>query len=314
MRRNDDAADRDAAFGTMHASLLGLARLAAPILPFLTEAIYDNLLGDLGGAPDSIHLTAYPDAQLASRRDTDLETAMATARRAVELARTLRSTAGIRTRQPLARLWLTLPGGSLAGQDELLAMIRDEVNVKAVEVIGDESELVERRVKPLLPRIGKRLGAAIPAVMAAARAGEVAFRDDGSVELGGQVLAADEVEIQATPRPGTAVASDEGLVVVIDTELTPELRAEGDARELQRAVQDLRRDAGLELDDRIELWVDGLPADVAAHLGTVATETLATVGEGSAPAGDGVTRGTVELGAGQASIALRRTVAAGNRA
>ena len=79
-------------------------------------------------------------------------------------------------------------------------------------------------------------------------------------------LAPDEVEILATPRPGTAVAHDEGLVVVIDTELTPELRAEGDARELQRAIQDLRKEAGLDLDDRIELWVDGLRPALEPHL------------------------------------------------
>ena len=128
--------------------------------------------------------------------------------------------------------------------------------MRDVELIADGSELVERRVKPLLPKIGKRLGAAIPAVMAAAREGAVEIADDGSVTLAGVTLAPDEVEIQATPRPGTAVAEDDGLVVVLDTELTPELRAEGDARELARAVQDLRREAGLELDDRIELWID----------------------------------------------------------
>ena len=109
------------------------------------------------------------------------------------------------------------------------------------------------------PKIGKRLGSAIPAVMAAAREGAVEFGDDGSVTLGGVTLAPDEVEIQATPRPGTAVAEDDGLVMVLDTALTPELRAEGDARELARAIQDLRREAGLELDDRIELWVVGAP-------------------------------------------------------
>ena len=98
---------------------------------------------------------------------------------------------------------------------------------------------------------------------------------DGSVTLAGVTLAPDEVEILATPRPGTAVAHDEGLVVVIDTELSPELRAEGDARELQRAIQDLRKEAGLALDDRIELWVDGLADAVAAHLDAVAVETLA---------------------------------------
>jgi isoleucyl-tRNA synthetase len=203
-------------------------------------------------------------------------------------------------------MWLALPGGSLLEQDALLAILADELNVKSVELIGDDSDLVERRVKPLLPKIGKRLGSAIPAVMAAARDGTAVIRPDGSVELAGQVLAPDEVEIQATPRPGTAVAHDEGLVVVIDTTLTPELRAEGAARRLQRAIQDLRKEAGLELDGRIDLWVSGLPAPVAAHLASIAVETLADhVAEGPAPSDAGMVRGVVDLDEGKVEIALR---------
>jgi isoleucyl-tRNA synthetase len=173
--------------------------------------------------------------------------------------------------------------------------------------IGDESSLVERRVKPLLPKIGKKLGPAIPAVMAAAREGRFEIRGDGSVALGGVVLAADEVEILVAPRPGTAVAHDDGLVVVIDTELTDALRAEGDARELQRAIQDLRRDAGLELDDRISLVVT-LPdagAGVRPHLPAVGAETLAdSIAEGPLP--DGWPRATVALGGGEAAFAICR--------
>ena len=219
----------------------------------------------------------------------------------------LRSTAHIRNRQPLATAWLALPDRGLAIDRDLLDLIADEVNLKEVVVIADDSALVERRVKPLLPRIGKRLGSAIPAVMAAARAGEVTFESDGSVTLAGVTLAPDEVEIQATPRPGTAVAHHDGLVVVLDTELTPELVAEGDARELARAVQDLRREAGLELDDRIDLWVRDLPAAVAPHLAGVATDTLADLAAGDAPA-DAPTA-TVELAGGPVVIALRRRVA-----
>ena len=232
---------------------------------------------------------------------------METAQRAVELARTLRAQAGIRTRQPLARLWIALPGSDHAELDALLGLVAAEVNVREVVRIGDESSLVERRVKPLLPKIGKKLGPAIPAVMAAARDGRFEIRGDGSVALGGVVLAPDEVEILVGPRPGTAVAHDDGLVVVIDTELTDELRAEGDARELQRAIQDLRRDAGLELDDRISLVVtlpDGA-ADVLPHLPAVGAETLAdAISEGPLPGG--WPRATVALGAGEAAVAICR--------
>ena len=245
--------------------------------------MYGNLSTDVPDAPDSVHLTRYPTADLAAHRDERLEAAMAVAQAAVDLARTLRSSARLKTRQPLAKAWLALPDRGLDVDAELLDIIATEINVKSVELISDDSGLIERRVKPLLPKIGKRLGSAIPAVMAAAREGEVTFEADGSVTLAGVTLAPDEVEIQATPRPGTAVAEDDGLVLVLDTELTPALRAEGDARELQRAIQDLRKDAGLELDDRIELWVDGLSPDVAAHLAAVAEETLAELRTGDAP-------------------------------
>jgi isoleucyl-tRNA synthetase len=140
--------------------------------------------------------------------------------------------------------------------------------------------------------------------MAAAREGRADFHDDGSVTIAGQTLAPDEVEILATPRPGTAVADHDGLVVVLDTELTPALVAEGDARELTRAIQDLRRDAALALDDRIELWLVGLAAEVAVHLSSVLADTLADPATGDIPM-DAVAA-TVELGTGPVRLALRR--------
>jgi isoleucyl-tRNA synthetase len=311
--RNDDAADRSAAFATLHAALVAVARVSAPILPFLSEAMYRNLVGSVDSqAPESVHLTRWPAAELEGLRDERLEDAMTTARRAVELARTLRGNAGLKVRQPLARMWLALPGGDLVERDALLELIANEVNVRAVELIGDESELVERRVRPLLPKIGKRLGPAIPAVMAAAREGKYEIRPDGSVALGGQTLAPDEVEILASPRPGTVVAHDVGLVVVLDTELTPDLRAEGDARDLQRAIQDLRKEAGLAVDDRIDLWVDGLAPAAAAHLDSVAVEVLAdSVVAGSPADGSATSTSVVPLEGGPARIALRRRVTGG---
>jgi isoleucyl-tRNA synthetase len=307
--RSDDATDRAAAFATLHEALVAAARMLAPTLPFLAESLYANLVTTVTpDAPDSVHLTPWPSADLAPHRDEGLETSMAIAQAAVELARTLRSTAHLKTRQPLATAWIALPDRGLAIGDELLKLIADEINVKEVIVIDDDSTLVDRRVKPLLPKIGKRLGAAIPAVMAAARAGDVRFEGDGSVTLAGVTLAPDEVEVQATPRPGTAVAHHDGLVVVLDTGLSPELVAEGDARELARAIQDLRREAGLELDDRVDLWVQGLPPAVSRHLPSVAADTLAQMASGDPPAD--TPTATVELDDGPVTIALRRRAAA----
>ena len=281
--RGAEAADRASAFATMHTTLVSLARIMAPVLPFLSEEIYQNIVvaGAVDGAPDSVHLTSWPTEELKDLNDRALQMSMEIVTRAVDLARTLRSQVGIKTRQPLARMWLAMPGPDrLVDQEALLDLLKDEVNVKAIELIGDESELVDRRVKPLLPKIGKKLGAAIPAVMAAARENRFEILPDGSVLMGGVTLAPDEVEIQATPRPGTAVAHDEGLVVVIDTELTPDLRAEGDARELQRAIQDARKEAGVELDDEVLIQVAALVAIRAVlepYMSSVATETRSKI-------------------------------------
>lgn len=307
LSRGDDATDRHAAFGTMHLALMSVARTIAPLLPFLAEEFHQVLVASTDeDAPESVHLTAWPTADLAPLRDAELEAAMGDLRRAVELGRTLRSQAGIKVRQPLGTLWLAMPVGWPTDEsaDELLGQLAEELNVKTVEIIGDESDLVDRRVKPLLPVIGRKYGKQIPAIMAAARADEVEYRDDGSVTLAGLTLAPDEVEILATPRPGTAVAHDEGIVVVIDTELTPELLAEGDARELTRAVQDLRKQAELALDAHIRLWVDG-PAEavdrLSPYLDGVAADVLAEeirreiVPEGSSAAEVALEGGTVRI-------------------
>jgi isoleucyl-tRNA synthetase len=303
--RSDDPADRAAAFATLHEALVATSRMLAPILPFLADSMYGNLVPTVDEtAPDSVHLTRFPTPELAGHRDPGLERSMELAQRAVELARTLRSANRLKTRQPLARAWVAVPGADGALSDDLLDIVAAEINVRDIEPIADGSDLVERRVKVLLPRVGKRLGPAIPSVMAAAREGAATFHDDGSVTLAGERLAADEVEIQATPRPGTAVAEDDGLVMVLDTALTDELRAEGDARELARAIQDLRREATLELDDRIELWVEALPPLVAAHLPAVAADTLAEPRDGAIPSD--ARRASVALDGGPVTIALRR--------
>jgi isoleucyl-tRNA synthetase len=280
----------------------------APILPFLSEQIYQNLVvSNIPSLPDSVHLTSWPTDDMASHRDEGLERSMAVVRRAVELARTVRSRAGLRMRQPVRRMWLALPPG-VELDEELLGIMSEELNVKeSIHLIQDGSDLVERRVKPLLPVIGPRLGSKIPAIMAAARANEVEYLPGGGVRVAGVDLAADEVEIMATPRPGTAVAHDEGVVVVIDTEIDDALRAEGDVRELSRAVQELRKQVGLDLDEMIELWLHA-PAQVLAqlepYLGRLAEDTLADAVYREAPPQDSA-QATQDVNGGQVAIALR---------
>jgi isoleucyl-tRNA synthetase len=324
-------ADRDAAFDTLHQALLTLLRVAAPIAPFLTDAIYRNLasagLADATGAsqvvgsaerplaaairageaPGSIHLLHWPSAESAPWRDEALESSMDRIIRAAELGRSVRSAANIRTRQPLARARVVL-GVSGNDEAELREILADELNVKSVEAVGDASGLFERRVKVLLPKVGKRLGGSTQAVMQAARDGAVEFLASGAVRIAGVDLAADEIEVQAVPREGQHVAEDDGLVVELDTALTPELISEGDARELMRAVQDLRKLAGLRREDRIELQATGAKAPLATHLAAIA----AAVGAKNIqevdrdPVGEEWQRGSVPLSAGEATLAIRR--------
>ena len=310
MRLTATPQERSIAFATLHAALVGLARIVAPILPFVSETIYQNLVaGAVTELPDSVHLTTWPADELKPLRDEKLEAAMSVIMRAVDLGRTLRSQAGLNLRQPIRRVWVAVPPGTDVQRELIDSLGEDDLlNAKAVEVIADDSALVERRVRPLLPRIGKRLGPRTQEVLAAARNNEVEYLPDGGVRLAGVDLAADEVEILATPRPGTAVAHDQGLVIVIDTELDDDLRAEGEARELARAIQDLRKQAGLELDDTIELWLhapDAVIARIAPYLARVAEDTLAEHLAHDEPPPD-AQRATHHLAAFDVVIGLRR--------
>ncbi|HEX2140923.1 MAG TPA: DUF5915 domain-containing protein, partial [Candidatus Limnocylindria bacterium] len=161
---------------------------------------------------------------------------------------------------------------------ELREQVLDELNVKSLQVLDDESEMVERTLYPLLPVVGPRHGAAVRAIMSGARSGEWQLREDGRVEVGGVVLAPDEFQLTARARPGHEVAEEGDLLVALDTELTPELEAEGLAREVAHRIQNLRKSAGYAIDDRIAVAIGGDAAVVeqlAAHDEWLAGEVLA---------------------------------------
>jgi isoleucyl-tRNA synthetase len=228
--------------------------------------------------------------------------------RAAELGRSVRNAAGIRNRQPLsrARVVLGVRGADAAALESILA---DELNVKRVERVDDASGLFERRVKVLLPKVAKRLGASTQVVMQAARNGEVEFLPNGAVRIAGFELAADEIEIQAVPRQGQQVAEDDGIVVELDTSLTPELILEGDAREVIRAVQEARKSAGLRREDRVELEIQGAPSELEKHRGEIVSAVGAlrcqfSPSGGTPPAG--WERASVALAGGDAELFVRR--------
>ena len=276
--------DTRAAFLTLHECLVTLAGVLAPYTPFIAETLWRNLAAGRGGAPDSVHLSEYPEAD-PQRIDGELDEAMLTARRIVELGRRVRTETRVRVRQPLREAVVHHPGdhGPLR---PLLALVAEELNVKEVVFAGSADELGRWRAKPNFRALGPRLGSRVREVADALVADDgslaAALARDETVELatpsGPLALGPGDVELAQETPEGWGVASEGGITVALELELTPELRREGVAREVIRLVQDARKAAGLDVSDRIVL---GLSADgelagaIEVHAVNVAAETLA---------------------------------------
>jgi isoleucyl-tRNA synthetase len=214
----------------------------------------------------------------------------------------------LRVRLPLSARGTLAPEPGLAA--ELEAHIRDELNVKELELITDDGGLVDRALYPLLPVIGPRHGQDVARIMAAIKAGDWKLTDDGGARAGGVTLAADEFELKARARPGHEVAEDGDVLVALDTEVDDALAAEGLAREVAHRLQNLRKSAGLEISDRIVAAVSA-PASVAERLAPhqpwLAAETLAValeVGE-TAELQDAIAREELTLDGATIRLALR---------
>jgi isoleucyl-tRNA synthetase len=279
-------ADKRAAYATLYEVLTTLCRLLAPITPHLADAMWDNLVASVDSAqPDSVHLADAP-ARRPGRADLDVDRSVALARRLVALGRAARAASGVRTRQPLRTVRVKLPpaaDGRLSGdarvEEALRAEVLDELNVRALDLIPDESEMVERTLYPLLPIIGPRHGSAVGAIMAGARSGGWQLAEDGTATVGGVTLQPDEFQLTARARPGHEVAEEGDLLVALDTGLDDELEAEGLAREVAHRLQAMRRAAGYEISDRVRVAVAGDGATVARlapHRDWLADELLAT--------------------------------------
>jgi isoleucyl-tRNA synthetase len=250
-------------------------------MPFLAESLYQNLVRHaVRGAPDSVHLAPYPEVRT-DRIDDDLERRMRAAMRVVSLGRTARSAAKTKVRTPLPKLIAVFDPsdrdrGALEGQDELAAIIRDELNVKAFEVRDDAEGLMRETVKPELKALGPKLGKDLPRVRQALADGRYTRRD-GNTLVEGFTLSSSEVLVSHEGTAGHAVGRDAGAVAALVTDTTPELEAEGLARELAHHVNTMRKEAGLDIADRITLRYDGtLGATIERFNDFLAGEVLAT--------------------------------------
>ena len=281
--------DKQAAYLTLYECLHTVNRLMAPIMPFITETVHRNLVRGVDeAAPPSVHMSEWPAPDPAARDDA-LITEVDVVQRVAGLGRAARNSSGVRVRQPLSRLLVRTPdeaSATFVAHHE--AQILEELNVKAVEMLAPDAELVSYRIKPNLPRIGKRFGKRVPAIREAlaaaagsAIAAAVAAGRTFDVEAGGEAITfePEDVLVETTSAEGYACAEEGGYLVGLDTSLTEALEREGLARELVRTVQEARKQAGLDVSDRITLRIEGTPevaAALDAHRVYVMEETLAT--------------------------------------
>ncbi|MBI5836303.1 MAG: isoleucine--tRNA ligase [Candidatus Eisenbacteria bacterium] len=292
-----EAADHRAAFDTLHHVLVEVAKLLAPFAPFAAEELYQKLARPAGAKQVSVHLETLPgpadlDAFEAEFAAEELLRQMGAVQAIVSLARAAREQASLKVRQPLARLVVVPPGAAWladAGMRRWEPVIRDEVNVKAIAWQGES--LGGRVAKPNFRTLGKKFGKQMNAVAGLIREAHAhgerrtwldAWAAGGSVRVAVDGVEADvdaaDVDLQELQPEGLAVAAGGGWSVGVDTRLTPALEQEGIFRELVHLVQNLRKSAGLEVSDRIELGVEAGPrvaAAALAHSEAVKSEVLA---------------------------------------
>jgi isoleucyl-tRNA synthetase len=300
-----------AAFATLRHCLLETVAMLAPFTPFLADEIHRNLGGE--AAAPSVHLRDFPEIDEALV-DTDLEQGMEAVRLTVELGRAARAQAKAKVRQPLRRAVIVANEAERAAIEARAGLVTAELNVKELDFVTDESELVSYEAKPNYRALGPRFGKNMPQVAAAvaaldaahvaavlAEGGEIGIAIDGTDHS----LGPDDVTLALQPLEGYEVEAEAGHAVALQLELDDELRREGLAREIVHAVQIARKDAGLEITDRIALTLAGDPdllAAAQAHQDYLAGEVLAT-----SVSYDGIANGaTAKIDGRELSIGVSR--------
>ena len=302
-RGQDQAVDSDkeAAYQTLYLVLVNFAKLLAPVVPFMTEAMYQNLVRAADEhAPESVHHCLWPKAESLSAPEQVLVDSMAVVRQAATLGHSVRAAGNLKVRQPLARAVIAADPRRRRELKELLGLLAEELNVKTVDFVEQESKLVQYKLLPLNRVLGPKFGKRFPLVrralarlsgsetVAQLKAGHALHLP---LDNGDEVtVAPEEVLIQTHAREGFGVAGEKGLVVALDTVLTPSLVQEGLAREVIRRIQDLRKRAGYALSDRIKVTYhadEALDAAIRAFHGLISLEVLADALESvELPTGD----------------------------
>jgi isoleucyl-tRNA synthetase len=283
-----DDSDKQAAYLTLYECLRTTTLLLAPFIPHVAENLYQNLVRTTTSDwPESVHLCDFPPADEVA--DIGALESMEAARTLVALGRAARDQEKLKVRQPLGTMYVTVPAGRDAVlEGELRDLILEELNVKDLQVASADAEFVAYRVRPNLPVLGRKHGKAVQDIRTALaqldpNAVATTVLAGGMIELSmdGHTwsLMPDEVLVEAVRKEGFAATAADGYLVALDTNITPELRHEGLARELARSVNDLRKRQGLALEDRISLNFDGPTDDFATAIRDfaeyISRETLA---------------------------------------
>jgi isoleucyl-tRNA synthetase len=273
--KSEEDGDKAAAYWTLYRTLLTVTRLVAPILPFLAEEMYQNLARSHGQEVESsVHLTPYPEVNQAEL-DLALEREVGLVQKVVELGRAARSVSKVKVRQPLQSVSVAMHDHSL-WPSELEEHVREELNVKEIRLVEAES-LAERTYKANLPLLGPRLGSKLRDVRIAIESGTLTPLPDGGYEAAGERLSAGEVLVTLKAKPGYEVAGDQDVLVAIDTSVTPELLAEGRARDISRRINEMRKEAGFDIQDRINIRYEAGPeltGVLESHKVMILQETL----------------------------------------
>jgi isoleucyl-tRNA synthetase len=285
--KSEHDSDKNTAYATLYHVMVKLALTLAPFTPFVSEAIYQNLVASVNPqSRASVHHCSWPEADQAVI-DASLLDQMSLARQIASLGLSARNGAGLKVRQPLAKVFV-YTGNDQMLSDELIAIVTDELNVKELEFVQDASQLVNYRILPDNKLLGPRFGAQFPRLRAAlasaqpdkvakaVQAGEVVTLMLDGEPVG---LSPQEILVQTEPAEGLAVAADKLVTVAVDATLTPELRAEGLAREVVRRVQAMRKDANFNIEDRITTYYvsEGSFSSVMVDWADyIKTETLST--------------------------------------
>ena len=276
--------DKINAYMTLYTALVTVAKAAAPMIPFMTEDIYQNLVRNLDpGAPESIHLCDFPKANEAWT-DKELEADMDHLLEAVVMGRACRNTAGIKNRQPIAKMFVKAPWNLSGFYTDIIA---DELNVKSVEFTDDIESFISYTFKPQLKTVGPKYGKLLNGIrqaltqldgnraMAQLKAsGELKLDINGS-EV---VLSEGDLLIDTAQMEGYVTESDNDIAVVLDTNLTPELVEEGFVREIVSKIQTMRKEAGFEVTDKIRVYVKDnktIQNIMETHAGEIRSEVLA---------------------------------------